>query len=65
MKIQIELNEKDIKLIRTFVRRSIYEQYERNMAECGMSQQEIRDVTYDTITAFNDLSDQLANQRDK
>ena len=53
IKLDITLTDREAKLVHTFIRRSIFEQYERNMTECGFSYQENQDRIYDTIGAFN------------
>ena len=59
---KIRLNEKDARLICTFIRRSIFEQYERNMSEAGFTPEQNKQITYDTIEAFDDLREQIINQ---
>lgn len=58
----IMLDENAARLICTFIRRAIFEQYERNMSEAGFTPEHNKQITYDTIYAFNDLSDQIINQ---
>lgn len=58
----IMLTEKSSRLICTFIRRSIFEQYERNMSEAGFTPEQNKEITYDTIAAFNDLREQIINQ---
>ena len=50
------------RLICTFIRRSIFEQYERNMSEAGFTPEQNKQITYDTIDVFNDLREQIINQ---
>ena len=52
---KIMLTEKAARLICTFIRRSIFEQYERNMSEAGFTPEQNKQITYDTIEAFEDL----------
>ena len=59
---KIMLNKKKARLICTFIRRSIFEQYERNMSEAGFTPGQNKKITYDTIDAFYDLSEQIINQ---
>ena len=59
---KIMLTEKDARLICTFIRRSIFEQYERNMSEAGFTPEQNKQITYDTIDAFVDLREQIINQ---
>ena len=58
----IMLDKKAASLICTFIRRSIFEQYERNMSEAGFTPEQNKQITYDTIDAFNDLREQIINQ---
>lgn len=58
----IMLDEKAAQLICTFIRRSIFEQYERNMSEAGFTPEKNKQITYDTIDTFNDLREQIINQ---
>jgi len=59
---KIMLNKNDARLICTFIRRSIFEQYERNMSEAGFTPEQNNKIIYDTIEAFYDLSEQIINQ---
>lgn len=59
---KIMLDKKAARLICTFIRRSIFEQYERNMSEAGFTPEQNKQITYDTIDAFNDLREQIINQ---
>lgn len=59
---KIMMTGKSARLICTFIRRSIFEQYERNMSEAGFTQEQNKQITYDTIDAFNDLREQIMNQ---
>ena len=59
---KIMLTEEAARLICTFIRRSIFEQYERNMIEAGFTQEQNKQITYDTIDAFNDLREQIISQ---
>ena len=56
MKIQLDLTEREARLVCTFIRRSIYEQYERNMIEAGM--------TSDQATEYN-IREQIADALNK
>ena len=58
----IMLDENAARLICTFIRRSIFEQYERNMIEAGFTPEQNKQISYDTIDAFNDLREQIINQ---
>lgn len=59
---KIMMTEKSARLICTFIRRSIFEQYERNMSEAGFTPEQNKQITYDTIDAFADLREQIINQ---
>lgn len=59
---KIMLNEKAARLICTFIRRSIFEQYERNMSEAGFTPEQNKQITYDTVEAFTDLREAIAEQ---
>lgn len=59
---KIMLTEKAARLICTFVRRSIFEQYERNMSEAGFTPEQNKQITYDTVEAFTDLRAAIAEQ---
>lgn len=61
-KFKIMLTEKDARLICTFIRRSIFEQYERNMSEAGFTPEQNKQITYDTVEAFTDLREAIAEQ---
>ena len=55
MKIELELTEQEARLIHTCLRRSIYEQYFRNMAEAGDTKKQAENRTYSTIYAFDKI----------
>lgn len=59
---KIMMNEKAARLICTFIRRSIFEQYERNMSEAGFTPEQNKQITYDTVEAFTDLKAAIAEQ---
>ncbi|MEE6207025.1 MAG: hypothetical protein VZR95_03115 [Alphaproteobacteria bacterium] len=59
---KIMLDEKAARLICTFIRRSIFEQYERNMSEAGFTPEQNKQITYDTVEAFTDLRDAINEQ---
>lgn len=65
MEFKINLTIEEARLIRLWVRRAIYEQYERNMYEAGMSKEETRNKTYDCICAFNTLDEELGKKLNK
>ena len=59
---KIMMTEKSARLICTFIRRSIFEQYERNMSEAGFTPEQNKQITYDTIEAFEDLRGAITEQ---
>lgn len=59
---KIMLTENAARLICTFIRRSIFEQFERNMSEAGFTPEQNKQITYDTIEAFNDLREEINQQ---
>lgn len=59
---KIMLTERAAILICTFIRRSIFEQYERNMSEAGFTQEENKTLAYDAIEAFTDLREAIKEQ---
>lgn len=59
---KIMMSEKAARLICTFIRRSIFEQYERNMIEAGFTPEQNKQITYDTVEAFTDLRDAIVEQ---
>lgn len=59
---KIMLDEKAARLICTFIRRSIFEQFERNMSEAGFTTEQNKQIIYDTVDAVNDLRDQIITQ---
>lgn len=65
MKIEIELTERQANLIHTFIRRSIYEQFYRNMAEAGDTKEEAENRTYDTIHAVELIRTAIEEARNK
>ena len=60
MKVVLELTERESSLIRTFIRRSIFEQYERNMREAGDPDEQVKNRAYDTIEAYASIRDALS-----
>lgn len=62
MEFKINLTIEEARLIRLWVRRAIYEQYERNMYEAGLSKEETTNKTYDCINAFNTLDEELGKE---
>lgn len=62
MKIELELTDKEAQLIHTFIRRSCFEQYARNMDEAGASKEETETRAYDTIAAFAGIRDAIEDE---
>ena len=62
---KIMLSDKAARLICTFIRRSIFEQYERNMSECGFTPERNKQITYDTIYVFQNLREQIISQKER
>ena len=65
MKFEIKLTIEDARNICTFIRRSIYEQYKRNMEDCYSNKTENENRIANTITAFEDLRNQIIEQMNK
>lgn len=65
MKIEIELTDRQASLIHTFIRRSIYEQFYRNMAEASDTKEEAENRTYDTIHAVELIRTAIEEARNK
>ncbi len=59
MKIEIELTEKEARLIHNFIRRSDFSQYLRNMSEAGDTKAQAETRAYDTISAFAGIRDAI------
>lgn len=59
MKLEIDLTEKESRLIHTFIRRSDFEQYLRNMSEAGDTKDQAETRAYDTISAFTEIRDAI------
>lgn len=55
MSITIELEKKDLQLIHTFIRRSIFEDYIRPMREAGDSPEDTENRVYQTIEAMGKI----------
>lgn len=57
--LSVELTDKESSLIHTFIRRSIFEQYERNMNEAGDTDEQTKTRAYETIEAFASIRDAI------
>ena len=55
IKIEVELTEHEAKLIHTWIRRSIFEDYFNRIADCTMTEDEAKNETYNTIYAFQEI----------
>ena len=55
IKLKIELTEKELKLIHTWIRRSIWEDYLKRIAECGWTDEQVRNETEQCIEAFGKI----------
>lgn len=59
MKITFDVTEREARLIHTFIRRSCFEQYYRNMSEAGDDLEKANNRAYDTINAFCSIRDAI------
>lgn len=57
--LSVELTDRESSLIHTFIRRSIFEQYERNMNEAGDTDDQTKNRAYETIEAFASIRDAI------
>lgn len=57
--LSVELTKREASLIHTFIRRSIFEQYERNMNEAGDTDEQTKTRAYETIEAFASIRDAI------
>lgn len=57
--LSVELTKREASLIHTFIRRSIFEQYERNMNEAGDTDDQTKNRAYETIEAFASIRDAI------
>lgn len=63
MKITINLTNEEAHLIHTMIRRSIFEQYLRNMQEAGDTVEKAKDRAYNTIYAMNKIKKAIEKKR--
>lgn len=61
MQITLELTETESKLIHTFIRRSIFEDYIRPMQESGDTKEQTTDRVYNTIFAMEKIRTAIEN----
>lgn len=57
--LSVELTKREASLIHTFIRRSIFEQYERNVNEAGDTDEQTKNRAYETIEAFASIRDAI------
>ena len=57
--LSVELTKREASLIHTSIRRSIFEQYERNMNEAGDTDDQTKNRAYETIEAFASIRDAI------
>lgn len=55
IKIELELTEHEAKLIHTWIRRSVWEDYWDRIQDCTMTEEQAKNETYNTIYAFQDI----------
>ena len=55
IKIELEFTEHEAKLIHTWIRRSIFEDYFNRIADCTMTEDKAKNETYNTIYAFQEI----------
>ena len=63
MKIELELTDQEAHLIHTFIRRSYYEQFLRNMTEASDTKEDAEARTYATIRAVEKIKTAIANAK--
>lgn len=63
MKLEIELTEREAFELHTFIRRSIFEDYIRAMAECNQNQEQTNDRVYEVIYALNKVRKEIEANR--
>lgn len=62
MEIKIKLTDHEAHLIHTWIRRAIYEDIFKRIADCTMSEEKARDETYKTIDAFLEIRDAIEKE---
>lgn len=62
MKITIELTDHEAKLIHTWIRRSIFEDYFNRIADCTMTEEQAKNETYNTIYAFQEIQTKIEEE---
>lgn len=63
MKFEIELTEREAFELHTFIRRSIFEDYIRAMAECNQTDEQTNDRVYEVIYALNKVRKGIEENR--
>lgn len=59
MEITVELTEREAFELHTFIRRSIFEDYIRAMAECNQNQEQTNDRVYEVIYALTKIKKEI------
>lgn len=59
MKITVDLTDVEAQNLHTFIRRSIFEDYIRAMAECNQTQEQTNDRVYEVIYALNKIRKEI------
>lgn len=55
LEIKLKLSLHEAKLIHTWIRRSIFEDYFNRIADCTMTEDQAKNETYNTIYAFQEI----------
>ena len=55
IKIELEFTKHEAKLIHTWIRRSIFEDYFKRIADYTMTEDQAKNETYNTIYAFQEI----------
>lgn len=63
MKIELELTDQEASLIHTFIRRTIFEDYIRPMAEACDTKEQTTDRVYKTINAMEKIRNAIVEAR--
>lgn len=63
MKLEIELTDREAFELHTFIRRSIFEDYIRAMAECNQNQEQTNDRVYEVIYALSKIKKEIEANR--
>lgn len=63
MKITVDLTDVEAQNLHTFIRRSIFEDYIRAMAECNQTQEQTNDRVYEVIYALNKIRKEIEEKK--